>query len=405
MPGELFINHYLNNMKKYFLLLAAFILLVTPLAAGAVNEVTLNGIVSFQLNTIDAVPVATTIYGQNGGNVTSLLVQTNYIDISLDPGSHIAFNTNGTQYFQVPTAPIPGVNIAPGSCMKDQISISSTVNAVIRLQVTSTVPNCSGSGTSLSLPTNYSVKINDGASCTASRTVDLELVANNASQVIISNDNNFVGANWQDFVSPQVKGWALASGDGVKTVYVMYKSSSNTITDKISATIDLNSISCQAVPPSEKPQPLTGLSFNQLLKASLTTVYYYGADGKRHAFPTLNTYLTWYPDFSTVQKITDEQLAQIPLGANVTYRPGVKMIKIESDPKVYAVDSHGVLRWVTTEAVAIGLYGTKWGSLVDDLNVAFFINYSMGADITKVADFDPLAVTALAKDINTDKNY
>jgi hypothetical protein len=393
-------------MRKYFLLLAAFILLVTPLAAGAVNDVTLNGIVDFQLNTIDAVPVATTIYGQNGGVVSLVDVQSNYIDITLDAGSHINFNTNGTQYFQVPTFPIPaGVTIAQGNCLKDQIGITSTANAVIRLQVSSIAPNCPTGGTSLTLPTNFSVKINNGASCTASQTVTLNLLADNASQVIVSNDQNFVGANWQNFLSPQNLNWTLSSGDGLKTVYVMYKSGTNTITDKLTAIINLNSVSCEAVPPTENLQPLPGLNFGQLLKASLSTVYYYGADGKRHAFPTLNTYLTWYADFSTVQKITDEQLAQIPLGSNVTYRPGVKMLKIESDPKVYAVDSHGVLRWVTTEAIAIGLYGNNWASLVDDISVAFFINYTVGADINNVADFDHQAVTALAKDINTDKNY
>lgn len=111
-------------------------------------------------------------------------------------------------------------------------------------------------------------------------------------------------------------------------------------------------------------------------------VYYCGADGKRYVFPNSQTYDTWYKDFSTIKTITSEELAHIQIGGNVTYRPGVKLVKITTDPKVYAVDLHGTLRWVSTSAIAASLYGSTWAKKVDDIPDAFFANYKVGVDIT-----------------------
>ena len=112
-------------------------------------------------------------------------------------------------------------------------------------------------------------------------------------------------------------------------------------------------------------------------------VYYCSKNGKRYVFPNLGTYLSWYANFSTVTVVSMETMASIPLGGNVTYRPGKEMIKIQSDPKVYAVSRGGLLRWVTTEAIAVKLYGNDWNTKIDDVSDAFFVNYKMGDPITE----------------------
>src|SRR6266576_2699138 len=83
-----------------------------------------------------------------------------------------------------------------------------------------------------------------------------------------------------------------------------------------------------------------GCTSGTLIKGSLAAVYYCGADMKRYVFTNDKNYWTWYPDFSGVMNISDSDLASVQIGGNVTYRPGVKMVKIQSDPKVYAL-SHG----------------------------------------------------------------
>jgi hypothetical protein len=115
--------------------------------------------------------------------------------------------------------------------------------------------------------------------------------------------------------------------------------------------------------------------------ASSTAVYFCGANGKRFVFPNDKIYFTWYGDFKTVTTITNEELAAIPLGGNVTYRPGSRMVKIESLPNVYAVEKGGVLRWIKSPDVAQTLYGDGWKKKVDDISDAFFGNYTFGDDI------------------------
>ncbi len=110
-------------------------------------------------------------------------------------------------------------------------------------------------------------------------------------------------------------------------------------------------------------------------------VYYCGADGKRYAFPNAGTFFSWYNDFSAVVEVSASTMASLSLGGNVTYRPGVRMVKIQTDPKVYAIMKGGVLRWVSSEAVARTLYGDTWNTMISDVPDTFFTNYIMGSPI------------------------
>lgn len=145
------------------------------------------------------------------------------------------------------------------------------------------------------------------------------------------------------------------------------------------------------------------VSAGTLVKASLPAVYYVGTDGKRYVFPNEKTYKTWFADFSGVQTITDAELASMVIGGNVTYRPGVKMVKITTDPKVYAVDAHGTLRHIASESVAVALYGSNWNTKIDDVSDAFFVNYTLGSAINNASEFNISAITAAASSISVDK--
>ena len=130
------------------------------------------------------------------------------------------------------------------------------------------------------------------------------------------------------------------------------------------------------------------LKAGDVIKGSKNTVYYYGSDGKRHAFPNLRTYLGWYSDFNALNIVSDSILASLPLGSNVTFKPG-NLIKLQSDPKVYGVSFGAVLRWVKTETIAVAIAGNSWASLVHDVSDAFFTNYTVGDSVESIADFDP----------------
>jgi len=122
------------------------------------------------------------------------------------------------------------------------------------------------------------------------------------------------------------------------------------------------------------------LATGDLIKASMAAVYYYADDGKRYVFPNENTYYSWYPDFSGVKEITDSELADIPIGGNITIRPGTFLVKITTDPKVYAVTTGGMLHWVESEDIASKLWLSNWADWVVDVPDSFFVNYTLSGD-------------------------
>lgn len=123
--------------------------------------------------------------------------------------------------------------------------------------------------------------------------------------------------------------------------------------------------------------------------AGLSTLYYLAEDGKRYVFPNDKVYFSWYEDFSQVKEIPVEELYNYPLGGNVTYKPGILLVKIQTDPKVYAVGENGKLHWVKSEKIAKALYGDNWNKLVDDVPDSFFTNYSIGTDVSEEDGYSP----------------
>lgn len=122
-----------------------------------------------------------------------------------------------------------------------------------------------------------------------------------------------------------------------------------------------------------------------LIKTKEFDSVYYFKGGQRWVFPNLKTYKSWYKDFSTVQVIPRAELETYPVhlpGSNVVYRAGTRLVKITTDPRVFAVEPGGKLRWISSEATAKALYGNDWAKRVDDVPDAFFTNYNVGADLT-----------------------
>lgn len=152
---------------------------------------------------------------------------------------------------------------------------------------------------------------------------------------------------------------------------------SYSIADALGESPDINTDkSLVSIPP-----PVLCVSGSRLKVSTSTAVYYCGADSRRYVFPNNKTYFTWYTNFTGVLTLTSAQLSAIPFGGNVTFRPGVKMIKMQTDPKVYAVEKGGVLRWVQSGETATALYGSDWNKKIEDVPEAFFTNYTIGDPI------------------------
>lgn len=121
---------------------------------------------------------------------------------------------------------------------------------------------------------------------------------------------------------------------------------------------------------------------NDLVKCpDFSSVYYIGDDGNRYVFPNENMYFSWYPDFRSVKTISCDSLAAFPIGERLVYQSGTSLVKIPSDPSVYAVESDGVLREIPDEDTAKKLFGDDWSTRVDDVSEAFWSSFTVGAPL------------------------
>jgi len=134
-----------------------------------------------------------------------------------------------------------------------------------------------------------------------------------------------------------------------------------------------------------------------------SAVYYYASNGKRYVFPNEKVYFTWYPTFTDVQILSLEDMTRIPIGGNVTYHPGSKPVKFQTDDKVYAVGANGELRWLKTENVARAIFGDNWAKQTDDISEAFYVNYKMGLPLDTSVDFMRDSISRASSTIDKDK--
>jgi len=129
-----------------------------------------------------------------------------------------------------------------------------------------------------------------------------------------------------------------------------------------------------------------------LLKSDGPAVFYYSLAADRYVFPNEKTYRSWYPEgysCPVIHDITTYELASIPIGGNICYKPGVRLLKITTDPRVYAVSQACTLRWIQNESLISQIYGPNWKDLVDDVPDAFFGNYTIGQPIAAPGDYNP----------------
>ncbi|GEM_PF-6770318 len=137
-----------------------------------------------------------------------------------------------------------------------------------------------------------------------------------------------------------------------------------------------------------------GLRPGDIFKTSdLSTVYLLDANGLRHPFPNLSIFRTYFNDFDALKTVAVEDVAAYPLGAPVMPKPGTVLVKIQSDPKTYAVfppqgeDLRPVLRWIPTEGDATALYGPAWADYVIDIEPTFFARFAFGEPLLEAEAF------------------
>lgn len=131
-----------------------------------------------------------------------------------------------------------------------------------------------------------------------------------------------------------------------------------------------------------------------------TTVYFVASNGARHPFTHARIYFTWFKNFDNIHLATPEALARLPLGRPVPFKAGTRLMKFDSDPKVYALSSGRAIRWLKDEAVAEAVYGSAWSTLVEEFPAAEFALYSIGSPIERAGDYKPTEEAAFAASLD-----
>jgi len=236
----------------------------------------------------------------------------------------------------------------------------------------------SGSSPTVVTPTNTTVVINDDAETTDSHNVTLSLAANDASLMMISNDPNFVDVStWEDYAIS--KSWALNAGEGTKTVYAKFRSSSggdsSTVSDTITYSMPAEEEQTPEQPVEENITPIVG----SLVKGPGQSSVYLLVNGVLRPIPNSKVFgangYGW-------EDITEINLSSYSVGEDLGYPENYNfidgMLVKGSDAKVYAV-SNGLRRWIKTEAVFTGL-GYQFYN-VHNISDQQLATYGLGDDI------------------------
>lgn len=107
------------------------------------------------------------------------------------------------------------------------------------------------------------------------------------------------------------------------------------------------------------------------------TVYYISTDRKRHPLYDAQTYFTWQDSFDSIAWVTDATLSTLTLGEPLLPKSGVVLVKLVSDPSVYAIEQ-SALRLISSEQIAIDTYGSDWADYVIDLTPTLFEHFTSG---------------------------
>lgn len=145
-------------------------------------------------------------------------------------------------------------------------------------------------------------------------------------------------------------------------------------------------------PFTGETEEVSSVAVGQYIRAEDSpTVYFVDEYGARRPFIDVQTFRTYGQDFSRVTTVTGATLPELMIGEPMLPKIGVVFVKIQSDPRVYLLESSSegtALRWITSESVAQEMLGPSWGEYVIDLPPTLITRFVHGEDITESVGID-----------------
>lgn len=139
--------------------------------------------------------------------------------------------------------------------------------------------------------------------------------------------------------------------------------------------------------------------YEKLVKYEDGKIYYMAGNGERYVFPNEGTLRSWFTKTKEIKEASLEELYEIPLGGNVFYRPGSRILQTPSDFNYYYVNLNGVLNPFGSEKVIEEIYGSNWKYNVDEIENYYFTNYKIGQEINSASE-----IPKIPEEITIDQN-
>lgn len=260
------------------------------------------------------------------------------------------------------------------------------------------------------------VVINDGVTCTESRTVSVKLTGEEYAAYMVSEDPGFQGAPWINYLPDQTTDvWTQENGRvkqikrldwefvsdkyETKTLYLRFRSRTLNVSKTYSGTIEYKE-DCDG-DGTDGTDGTEGVVYPRYIRTqSFPTVYYVPNSTERRPFLHAKDYFTHQTTFSVVEYVDhDTELNQFTLKTPMVPKPGVVLVKLPGDPRVYWVDSNSdnpykpILRWIINEPVAAANFGAGWQQYILEIDPVQFPSYVMGNTIFALEKFDTSALT------------
>ncbi len=222
--------------------------------------------------------------------------------------------------------------------------------------------------------------INSGMYETSDRNVTLSINATGAKTMAISNSADFEGTGFETF--SETKEWKLTEGNGLKTVYVKFRS------EEGGTTLVSDTIHLVGQDGDQSKADSCTLSIGKAYKhAASPGVYYITDDCAKRPFRNSETYFTYFTSWSSVKTVEKSSLDAIPndtlgfMPFGPLYDPQYgALVKVVSDPKVYVLLGNK-RHWITSETVFDALkYAWNW---IENISESLLDKYTEAGEITE----------------------
>lgn len=124
---------------------------------------------------------------------------------------------------------------------------------------------------------------------------------------------------------------------------------------------------------------------NELVKTAYSTaVYYIDSGSVRHLFSNEDVFWSWYNGEwkdQNIRIVSQGVFDSYFTGANVTMRPGTKLMKFQNSNRIYAIVDDNTLNHISEEVI-LRLYGDDYSSRLITMQNSFESGYLRGKDLT-----------------------